>query len=233
MAALKELYARGTELFEKGNYAEAERLLKEVIEKNSGYVDVLNKLGVMASLAGRCEEAAEHFRRALALNPCYMEAALNLTITYNDMGELEKAEEVFRAATKKVTAVRGTLEQYAAGKLANEHYKIGNIYLDNTLYGEAAEEYRKALRLRPDLPDVHTKLGIALRESGRFDEAIEEFIKAKESNPHYGPAWVQLGLLYYIKGHTGLAFEEWERALEENPGLKEARTFLQLFRGAG
>jgi tetratricopeptide (TPR) repeat protein len=80
---------------------------------------------------------------------------------------------------------------------------------------------------------VHTKLGIALRESGRFDEAIEEFIKAKEANPHYGPAWVQLGLLYYMKGHTGLAFEEWESALGENPELKEARTFLQLFRGAG
>lgn len=230
-AAVKEVYARGRELYEKGEYAEAETLLKEVIHSHPHYVDVFNKLGVISSLDGRHAEAAEYFENALRMNPTYIEAFLNLIITYNEMGELKKAEEVFLRLTRTVHSGAGSLDNFTSGKLANEHYRLGNIYFDYSLFDEAIDEYEKALRLRPGLPDVNTKLGITLMEKGRYDEAVRQFNLAKESNPGYGQAWLHLGILYYTRGHTGLAFREWEEALRRNPGLKAAGAFLRLFRG--
>jgi tetratricopeptide (TPR) repeat protein len=229
--AVKEVYARGTELFEKGDYESAETLLREVLAESPHYVDVLNKLGVISSMDGRFQEAAGFFEKALELNPRYIEAFLNLIITYNEMGELKKAEAVFMKLTRAIHSDSGVIDHYTAGKLANEHFRLGNIYFDYSLLDEAAEEYRKAIRLRPGLPDVLTKLGIALREKGQATEAIRYFNLSKEANPTYSPAWVHLGILYYMKGHTGLAFSEWEEALRRNPRSKEARAFLHLFRG--
>ncbi|VAX27594.1 hypothetical protein MNBD_NITROSPIRAE03-1696, partial [hydrothermal vent metagenome] len=187
-------------------------------------------LGVISYLKGELNEAVDYFEKALQLNPRYTEASLNLAITYNDLGEFERAQEIFSIAAQVAHPTPGTLDPFVAGKLANEHYKIGNIYLDFGMNDEAIEEYRKALKLSPKLPDVHTKLGIALRNMDRYEEAIIHFNSAKEINPAYGQAWVQLGITYYMKGLTGLAIEEWEKAFEQNPKLEEAKKYLHLIR---
>lgn len=225
-----ELHEEGTRLFDEGKFSEAEPLLKEVLMKNPDYADVLNKLGVICHLRDELEKARDYFTKAVHLNPRYTEASLNLAITYNELGEFEKSKDIFSLAAQTAKPTPSSLDPYAAGKLANEHFKIGNIYLDLAMYEEAIIEFRKAISLQPKFPDVHTKLGIALRSLGNIEEAIVHFNTAKEINADYGPAWVQLGLTYYIKGLTGLAFEEWENAIRQNPNLKQAETYLKLLK---
>jgi len=205
---LQELYELGKKLFEEGRLSEAEPVLRDVLVLNPRYADVYNKLGIIANLNGNLVKAVEYFEKALELNPRYTEVSLNLAVTYNDLGEFEKAQEVFSLAAQIAHPDPDSIDPFIAGKLANEHYRVGNIYLEFNMYEQAVEEYRKAIRLYPKLADVHTKLGIALRNKGEADEAIVHFVKAKLINPNYGPAWVQLGLSYYMAGHTGLAFEE-------------------------
>jgi tetratricopeptide (TPR) repeat protein len=230
---IKELYEHGTELFNKGKYVEAEGLLREVIKHSPHYADVSNKLGQISHHDGRFEEAAEFFESAIKHSPLYTEAYLNLAITYNDMGEEDRAVELFERMKKLAPAHPGDLDLFVAGKFANEHFKVGNMYMDFNRHDDAIEEYRKALKLRPDLPDIQTRLGIALREKGLYDEAVSVLTDAKKNKPNYGPAWVQLGLTYYMQGFTGLAFEEWENALKRIPDLKEAEMFLDLFGKGG
>jgi len=227
---LHELYLHGSQLFEDGKYSEAEPLLKDVISMNPKYADVHNKLGIIYHLRGNYKVASEYFKKALSLNPNYTEASLNLAIAYNEMGQFKKAQEVFSVAAQIAHPSASSIDPFVKGKIANEHYKIGNIYLEFGMVEEAIEEYRKAIRMYHKLPDVHTKLGMALRSKGRMDEAIGNFTKAKEINPQYGPAWVQLGLSYYMQGLVGLAFEEWEKALEQIPGLREAEAYLRLLK---
>jgi tetratricopeptide (TPR) repeat protein len=229
-STLQELYDLGTRLFEEGRYGEAEPVLREVIRINPRYADVHNKLGIICNLNGDLKAAAEHFEKALELNPRYTEVSLNLAITYNDLGEFKKAQEVFSVAAQIAHPDPGALDPFIAGKLANEHFKVGNIYLEFNMNDEAIEEYRKAIKLHPRLVDVCTKLGIALRNKGLIEEAIVQFARAKAINPRYGQAWVQLGLSYYMTGLTGLAFEEWQKALEQNPDLKEAENYLKLLK---
>ena len=226
----EEIYREANRLFEEGKYYEAEPLLREVIEHNPKYADVLNKLGFIAHLKGEYNEAVDYFEKALQLNPRYTEASLNLAITYNQIGEFKKAQDVFAMAAQFANPEPGSLDPYVAGKLANEHFRIGNIYLDYGRNNEAIEEFRKALKLAPTFPDVLTKLGIALRNIGEFEEAIMHFNKAKELNTSYGPAWVQLGVTYFMKGLSGLAVEEWEEALRINPDLRDAKYYLEIIK---
>ncbi|MEK7864892.1 MAG: tetratricopeptide repeat protein, partial [Nitrospirota bacterium] len=185
---------------------------------------------IINHLKGNTKEAAEYFERALEINPRYTQASLNLAIAYNDMGEFKQAQEVFSKAAQIAHPTPTSIDPFAAGKLANEHYKLGSLYFDLGLFDDAIEEYSKALKLHPRLADGHTKIGMALRSKGRHEEAITHFKTAKEINPAYGQAWVQLGLTYYTKGLTALAFEEWEAVLKQNPDLKEAKTYIQLLK---
>lgn len=227
---LNELYDLGKKLFDEGKLWEAEPLLKDVISMNPRYADVHNKLGIIYNLQGNLRKAAECFENALEINPRYTEASLNLAVTYNDLGEFKKAQEVFSMAAQIAHPDPDALDPFIAGKLANEHFKLGNMYLEFNMNDEAITEYRKAIKLHPRLPDIHTKLGVALRNKGLIEEAIVHFSQAKAINPKYGPAWVQLGLSYYMKGLAGLAFEEWEEALLKVPGLKEAENYLRLLK---
>jgi tetratricopeptide (TPR) repeat protein len=227
---LNELYDLGNKLFEENKLSEAEPILKEVLRLNPDYADVHNKMGIICNLKGDLRRAAEHFEKALELNPRYTEASLNLAVTYNDLGEFKKAQEVFSMAAQIAHPDPHALDPFIAGKLANEHFKVGNIYLEFNMNDEAIEEYKKAVKLHPRLADVHTKLGIALRNKGLVEEAVVHFVMAKSINPNYGPAWIQLGLSYYMQGFAGLALEEWEKALENDPNLKEAENYLKLIK---
>lgn len=225
---LKIIYNRGKELFEMGLYQDAELFLKQVAEKKPAYADVHNKLGVIYELKGLKEKAREHFEKALEINRNYTEAALNLAITLSDMGDSEHALEVLDRICEVNKEMPGELDPFLAGKLANEHYKLGNIYYDLRFLDEAISQYKKAVALRSGLTDIQTKLGVALRDKGLVDEAIEQLKQAMDENPTYCPAMVQLGLSYYVKGEKALAAQQWQMALEIDPSLKRARTFLSL-----
>ncbi len=231
MSTVKEdIYKRGIELFQEGKYIEAEPYLRAVIRENPQYADILNKLGIISSIKGDIKQAIHYFEEALRINPRYTEARMNLAVSYNEIGEFKKAQEVFREAGEISKPSVKIPDPFVAGKIADEHFRIGNLYFDLELYEDAIDEYEKSISLRPDFPDVRTKLGVALRNTGQVDEAIKEFNTAKKLNSNYIPAWIQLGITYYLKGLKELAIKEWKGALEIDPQCKEARAYLQILK---
>jgi len=229
---LKELYSDGVDCFNEGNYVKAQGLLKEVVRNNPKLADIHNKLGIIANLGGNLEEAVEYFDKALQLNARYTEASLNLAITLNEMGRTDDAIAVFARVNETVTDKTTGLDPFAAGKIANEHFKLGGLYQEVGMPAEAVEEYRKALKLKP-MADVRARLGVALRELGDMHGAARELEGALKINPEYTSAMVQLGLTYYHMDRAGEAFHLWEESLKKNPDLKEPKAFLKMFRKEG
>jgi len=81
---------------------------------------------------------------------------------------------------------------------------------------EAIPEYREALRLKTDFPEVDNNLGGALLEKGQFDEAIAEFRKALRRNKDMFQAHNNLGNALGAKGRLDEAVAELREALRLN-----------------
>ena len=216
-------------LFQEGRYDEAERLFLQLLtHRPQGFADIHNKLGFIYQWRGELQKAADFFQKALDLNPMYTEAALNLAVTYNDMGLYDEAVETFNRAASVVKAQPRSLDLYIRGRLANEHARLGDLYYALGLYEEALDEYRKALTLRPNLVDIMIKIGITLREQGTLDEAIRIFMRVKEVHPRYSQAFIHLGITYYMKGFVDMARSEWEALKELDPDGHGANLYLAL-----
>ena len=84
-----ETYLLARKLYEKENFPEAERLLEKLSTEAPFFADVFNKLGVIYHQRGAFGRASKAFEKALELNPHYTEAALNLAVTYNNLGRYE------------------------------------------------------------------------------------------------------------------------------------------------
>jgi tetratricopeptide (TPR) repeat protein len=223
------IYRNAQECFDDQRFDEAERLFLKLMERNTkGYADVFNRLGLIYSQKGLYERAAQYFEKALALNPKYTDASLNLVVTYNELRNFTEAERVFNQAAKVVRSEPASLDPFIKGKLANEHGKLGDAYYDLGRYDQALDEYRKAVGLRPNFMDILTKVGITLREKGDLDQAIEVLAKAKETAPKYVPAYVHLGITYYAKGRRDLALQEWKSAQKIDPANRAVQIYLNL-----
>jgi len=225
----EKVYRAAQESFEENRLDEAERLFLKLLDRNTrGYADVFNRLGLIYFQKGLLERAAQYFEKALVINPKYTDAALSLVVTYNELQKFVEAERVFNQAAKVVRSEPTSLDPFIQGKLANEHGKLGDAYYNLGRYDQALDEYKKAVKLRPNFVDILTKIGMTLREKGELDQAVEAFSKAKEASSTYVPAYIHLGIAYYTQNRRDLALQEWKAAQKIDPANRAVQVYLNL-----
>ena len=78
----KDFLKLGRDAYRKKEYSRAEDYLTRVAEQHDDFADVFNMLGVIYHDRGLFTKAQQNFERALAINPRYTEAALNLAVTW-------------------------------------------------------------------------------------------------------------------------------------------------------
>lgn len=223
---IRQLVQRGTAAFEAGEYAEAETLLLQVLDRTTSYANVYHMLGVIAGFRGTSERAVDLFRHALALNPRYSEAQLNLAITLVHMGAYDEAAAEMDQLQVRELGDAGHVSPVVLGKLANAHAELARKYHALGMYAEAVGEYDKALGLCPDFPDIHNRRAGSCRELGDYAGANASLARALEINPRYVEAHVNLGQLHQRMGHPAEAVAAWKRALELDPAHSLARIYL-------
>ncbi|WP_419186022.1 tetratricopeptide repeat protein [Rohdeia mirabilis] len=104
-------------------------------------------------------------------------------------------------------------------------YMDGMKLFGQNKYGEAAEQYRKALELQPDTTDVLHALAAALMYSGDLDEGIATANRIVELDPEDHLVHTSLSMMYQRKGDIDTAEAEaakarlkaWKQELKENP----------------
>src|SRR6202051_211402 len=83
---------------EKREYADAELLLRKLVEKDSTSYVAWFDLGFVENALGKVDDSIAAYRKAVAAKPDVFESNLNLGLQLAKTGQPE-AEEVFRAAT--------------------------------------------------------------------------------------------------------------------------------------
>jgi tetratricopeptide (TPR) repeat protein len=111
--------------------------------------------------------ALEAYRRALAVDPRYADAHLNLGRLLHEAGELETAETHYRAAVE------------IAPNHAGARFNLGVVLEDLKRWSPAIAAYRDALRLDDELAAAHFNLARLLQAKGRGAEALRHLAKYK------------------------------------------------------
>ncbi len=109
--------------------------------------------------AGKRDEAAAAYRRALEIDPGLVPALINLAnIHYTE----ERLVEAMALYERAIALEPDVFEGY---------FNLGNIHHDLGRYRAAEEYYLHALAVNPSYAEAHLYLAVALEKDGRSDEA--------------------------------------------------------------
>ena len=219
---------RGRDHYQAGEYDLALPYLTEIADGEGEFADVFDMLGVIYHQQGKVTDAEKMFERALAINANYTDAALNLAVTYNDLGKYKEANAIYARVIDTSKNAPRQLDPYAKGKLANMHADLGAAYRDLGQFVDAVREYEKALALCPTFHDIRTDLGATLREMGNLTAAAREFERVQHDQPKYLPARLHLGLAYFSLGRRDEALVAWQNVLEIEPANKSAAMYIAM-----
>ena len=225
-STLRSAIAKAQKAESIGDVDQAERALLDALARGGGqYADIHHQLGVILHARGEYSKACHHFETALDLNPQYTEAALDLAITYNDLGRYSEAKALLHKNNSRQSVRTDPL---TLGKIANMHKEVGNAYRSAGLPKEAALEYRRALGLAPDFVDIRTLLSQALTDAGEHEEASEQLRLILDERPNYTKAALQLALLTLSSGDRQEAKEILMKILEKEPEHSRAKAYLRM-----
>jgi Tfp pilus assembly protein PilF len=185
---------------------DAERLSSNQIS------DVKVSLARSLEQQGKSDRALETYQEVLQKNPEQPIALWRLAVLQDRKGEFQESEPLYRRAIK------------IAPKNPDLHCDFGySLYLQRR-WGEAEDQLREAIALKPHHRRAHNNLGLLLASTERTDDALAEF---KKSGCDLAQARSNLAFMLMLNHHWDDAREQYELALEANPDLEAAQSGLE------
>jgi predicted TPR repeat methyltransferase len=201
---------RALALHQRGEFAAAMPLYREVLAAQPRNADALHLLGVALRQAGDAAAAAASIAAAIALDPSLAVAHSNLGAALQDLGRTEEA----LAAYDRALALK---PDYAMA-----HANRGNALRRLGRMADALDSYDRALHLNPSAAEAWSNRGLALDALGRFEAAMDSFGRALALRPKFADAWSGQGVALQGAGHLEAAGDSYARALECDPAHAEA-----------
>lgn len=176
--------------------------------------------------SGDLELAIRELERAIAINPRFTRAYIELGDIYMEMAEYDLAEREFAAAVRNEP--RNYLAQY---RHASVLHKLGAL-------DESKRAYLRALSIRPSAFDANLGLSQVQLESGTPEQALSYAQRAVRADPQSGRARMHLGNVHAALDQHEQAIIEYQQAADvfDQPGtgllLNMADSLNQLQRYA-
>jgi tetratricopeptide (TPR) repeat protein len=158
----------------KKNYAEATKILNQIVAADAKDFEAWTDLGNALFAQGKQGEAEKAFRRALEERPAYPLALLNL-------GKLSFGQKNYDAAITSLSQLVA-----AHPEMAEAHRFLGESYLCIKKGSKAVPELEEAARLDPEnQAEAHLSLAALYNAVNLKDRAATEYEKFLAIKPNY------------------------------------------------
>ncbi|MCA9528763.1 MAG: tetratricopeptide repeat protein [Myxococcales bacterium] len=131
------------------------------IDPNDAELHYLNGQ-MLAAETGSLRQALDEYRKAVALEPSYVEARVALGEQLLGAGNYAEAVKQFEAAVK------------LAPSLVATHLDLADAYRANGQWADAMREFKVVASMQPDLPALHYDLGMMYMAAGGDFPGLDE-----------------------------------------------------------
>jgi tetratricopeptide (TPR) repeat protein len=155
----------------QGDRVGAEKYFRNTLRSQPGMGEAHSNLAKLLLGTDNYAEAEYHFQKAIEISPGSADAHHNYGLLLMMMQSYDHA----------VTELRESARLYP--KEAQFHSDLAAAYIlaNRGQTSDAAEEYKRAIQLNPDLPAAHLGLGLLLISEGSAEEARTHLEKARRS----------------------------------------------------
>jgi len=150
----------------------------------------------------RFKAAALEFEKAAALDPGFMKAYDNLGLTYEALGDFDRAIRNYRQATD--------FNRRQASPSPWPLLNLGALLIRTGEYQRAEDALRESLRCDSRFPMAHYQLGRVLEKRGKDADALDELRQAVLYGPDYPDPHYVMGRIYERAGEKQKAELEWK-----------------------
>ncbi len=235
----------------EGKFKKAKPLLIQVLKKNPKSMKALLLMMQVAEKTGDKAELKKTYRRILKLQPKNATVIYNLGALEYEAGRLKSAryylERYLAIKTKDKTAHTLLFDIYKQLKQTDKAIKEAQIlfslgqrdpdllaYLFEALrdkkdYGKIESLMLKALKRKPNNPQIHKYLLFAYLQLGKEKQAMAEMEKILKLEPRNVELWLHLARLREKNKKYGEAMAAYKKVIELDPENEEAsEAYLKL-----
>jgi Flp pilus assembly protein TadD len=171
-------------------------------------------LGLAYAAKREWKEAIAAFRKALELNPYYVDVRNDLAAALIGSGDREAGKKEFLGAFSDPT--NPTPEISARN--------LGQAYLEEKNNPEAISWFRTSLNRNKDYPDPYLGIAEALLASGRLEEAVAQLEAGVNEIPGDPQLQLALGQALFKAGRFAEARSRLEEVVKKDPAGPAGRT---------
>ena len=164
-------FTLGGLLIHQSRFAEAEEVLRKVVEGGSTNPQALVELGKAQEGSRHYATAVESFQEVLKLEPDNLEANYYLASSLRNLGRRDEAIERLHHLLSLTESASASSSPADRRRGTRFRQFLGVLYQETRQHEKSIELFQELCRDQPD--DVQAKLGLvfALKEGGRLDEA--------------------------------------------------------------
>ena len=205
-------------------YDQAIPELNKSLATRPKHVMSLYNLGYAHERKGEEREALRYFLAVLKEEPLHFYANFKTGYLYRRAGEAERARPYFlNVASRYQRLITNTRNVSAKSAL---YTRLGEAYFGAGNVAQAEKQFRSAIDLTPQRPDLHFNLGSIYEVEGNVEAATRAYLREIELNSENYRAFNNLGLIYRRAGRLEDAATCFERIINLIPN--ERRGYVML-----
>jgi len=184
------------------DYSDAEKWMTQALIGDSGNALYWYYLGRIQYNMNAFDRAQAAFERALHLNPNDTRDLYNLGLTYEGLGQMDRAAGIYKQA---IESENGALLQDA-----QPYYDLGSLLSRQNAPAEALPLLQQAATLDSRNPAIHEQLAKAEEQMGQLSASRKDLESAVALSPNIGSLHFELGRVYQKLHMTVEAKEQFD-----------------------